>query len=191
MAYPHHVRRIAGSARRGEVGGLATESLDLDRGTVTIRQAIGQDRKGNRFLKPPKNDYSVRTLKLDADTVVIIRDHLAQQRVRPIRGALLFPGEGGGLLDLDAVSKEFAAIARRIGIKVKGISLHSFRHFGASEMMLAGVDVKTIAKVLGHRDETMVLRVYGHLLVDNRDRALSVIGDAIRDGQARRATGQK
>jgi integrase len=103
----------------------------------------------------------------------------------------LFPGKDGALLDLDAVSKEFAAIARPIGIKVKGISLHSFRHFGASEMMLAGVDVKTIAKVLGHRDETMVLRVYGHLLVDDRDRALSVVGDAIRDGQARRAAGQK
>ena len=42
-------------------------------------------------------------------------------------------------------------------------------------MTRAGVDVRTIADILGHADPAMTLRRYAHVLPDMRERAASVI----------------
>jgi integrase len=55
------------------------------------------------------------------------------------RQGLAFADELGGMLDLDSVSKAFAAIAKELGIRAKGISLHSLRHFFASQSITDGI----------------------------------------------------
>ena len=42
--------------RRGEIGALTWDAIDLEAGKATVRQAIGrQDRKGGSFLKSTKS----------------------------------------------------------------------------------------------------------------------------------------
>jgi integrase len=100
-------------------------------------------------------------------------------------------GELGGLLDLDAISKAFAALAGAAGIKAKGISLHSCRHFSATQALVAGNDVRTVAALLGHASPSTTLNVYGHVVAGTQERAVAGIGDAIAAAQARRAAGQE
>jgi integrase len=104
---------------------------------------------------------------------------------------LVFAGELGAILDLDAVSKAFAKIAKALGIKAKGISLHSLRHFVGSQSITGGSDVRTVAELLGHSDASTTLRVYAHLIAGAQERAVASIGNAIRAAQARRAVGEK
>jgi site-specific recombinase XerD len=59
----------------------------------------------------------------------------------------------------DAVSKAFAAIAKTVGIKAKGVSLHSQRHFVASQSITDGSDVRTVAALLGHSDPSTTSRI--------------------------------
>ncbi|HEX9548078.1 MAG TPA: hypothetical protein VF942_12125, partial [Acidimicrobiales bacterium] len=50
------------------------------------------------------------------------------------------------------------------------------RHFSASQLIGAGVDVRTVAGRLGHADATTTLRVYSAFL-EQRDReAAAVLG---------------
>jgi len=58
------------------------------------------------------------------------------------------------------------------------ISFHGLRHSWASHSVMGGVPLIVVAKNLGHRDTSMVERVYGHL-------APSYIVDAIRAGAPR------
>jgi integrase len=104
---------------------------------------------------------------------------------------LVFAGERGAMLDLDAVSKAFARIAKRLGIKAKGVSLHSMRHFVGSQSLVDGSDIRTVAALLGHSDPSTTLRVYGHLVTGAQERAVASIGNAVRAAQARRAAGEK
>ena len=48
--------------------------------------------------------------------------------------------------------------------------LHDLRHFSATELIGAGVDIRTVAGRLGHADPAITLRVYAHAL-EERDRA--------------------
>jgi integrase len=50
------------------------------------------------------------------------------------------------------------------------VRLHDLRHFTATQLIGAGVDVRTVAGRLGYSDLSLTLRVYGHVL-EERDRA--------------------
>jgi site-specific recombinase XerD len=54
----------------------------------------------------------------------------------------------------------FRRLIRRI--KLFGVSFHTLRHTFASHAVMAGVDLYTLAKILGHRDIKQVQQ-YAHL----------------------------
>lgn len=95
------------------------------------------------------------------------------------------------MLDLDAVPKAFSAAAVRASLRAKGYSLHSLRHFGATQALVSGTGVRTVAALLGHSSSSTTLNVYGHVVVGAQERAVASIGEAIAAAQARRRTGEK
>lgn len=181
----------------GEVGALTWDAIDWKRGMATVRQAIGQDRKGGCFIKAPKNGRT-RLVPLDAMATDALRRHRAKQALTKMRNrdryhdqGLVFADDIGAMLDLDAVSKAFAAIATAVGIKAKGVRLHSMCYFVASQSITDGSDVRTVAALLGHSDPSTTLRIYGHVVAGAQERAVVSIGNAIRTAQASRAAGEK
>jgi integrase len=54
------------------------------------------------------------------------------------------------------------------------VRLHDLRHFTATQLIGAGVDVRTVAGRLGHSDPSLTLRVYGHV-IEERDRAAAAV----------------
>jgi len=54
----------------------------------------------------------------------------------------------------------FRRLIRRM--RLSGVSFHTLRHTFASHAVMAGVDLYTLAKILGHKDIKMVQR-YAHL----------------------------
>ncbi len=194
--YPFLALAVATGMRRGELGALTWDSIDFDRGVVTVRQAIGEDRFGHRFVKGTKSDRQ-RTVPLSTLAIAVLRRHRANQAEEKMFHRdvyddqnFVFADKVGRLLDLDAVSKAFSTLAYEVGIKVKGISLHSCRHFGATQALVAGTDIRTVAALLGHADASVTLRTYAHVVPGAQEKAVTGIGDAIIAAQRRRAAGE-
>jgi integrase len=194
--YPFLALAVTTGMRRGELGALTWDSVDFDRGVVTVRQAVGEDRFGHRFVKGTKSNRQ-RTVPLNTLAVAALRRHRANQAEEKMLHRdvyddqdFVFANEVGAMLDLDSVSKAFSALATEVGIKVKGISLHSCRHFGATQALVAGNDLRTVAALLGHADASVTLRTYAHVVPGAQERAVAGIGDAIAAAQARRAASE-
>ncbi|MGH7737323.1 MAG: tyrosine-type recombinase/integrase [Candidatus Tyrphobacter sp.] len=162
-----------------------------------MRAAIGDDRKGHQLVKVTKSGKE-RVVPLGSAAVEALkRQHAMQAKVRLVAkegeydeaADLVFADDHGRPLDLDKVSKAFAALASSLGIKAKGISLHSLRHFGATQALVAGNDVRTVAALLGHASPAMTLNVYGHVVAGAQERAVAGIDEAIAKAQARRSAG--
>lgn len=68
--------------------------------------------------------------------------------------------------------KAFATACKRAGIK--GITLYSLRHIAASYLVMLGVDIRTVADILGHTDIRMTMR-YTHLLDAHKIQAISAL----------------
>ncbi len=61
-------------ARQGELLGLRWQDLDLDRGTLTVRQAISVH--GDKLIfQAPKSGAALRTIALPAETATVLRSH--------------------------------------------------------------------------------------------------------------------
>ena len=52
---------------------------------------------------------------------------------------------------------------------------HNLRHTFASHLVMAGVDLRTIQELLGHKSFEMTLR-YAHLSPDHKKAALDILG---------------
>jgi integrase len=70
-----------------------------------------------------------------------------------------------------AWQKDQHRLAREVGTKYH---LGAFRKGFATEALKAGVDTVTVAHLLGHRDPSMVSRVYGHVQQDPEHMAAAV-----------------
>lgn len=58
--------------------------------------------------------------------------------------------------------------------------MHSLRHLFASEALSEGVDVYTLADLLGHEDPAFTLRRYVHRVAQSFDKAREAIGRRYR-----------
>jgi integrase len=151
--------------RRGELCSIRWRDLDLERGSLTLARSIGQ-RGGQRWEKDTKS-HQHRRLALDTESVELLQLHKARCEAHaqavdvPLpRDAFVFSRapDGSSHLVPDSVSQRYAKLASRLGIKT---TIHKLRHYSATELISAGVDIRTVAGRLGHGGGgTTTLRVY-------------------------------
>ncbi len=70
------------------------------------------------------------------------------------------------------VKKSFATACRRVGIN--GFRFHDLRHTFASHLVMAGKDITSVKKLLGHKSLNMTLR-YSHLAPSHMTNVIGVL----------------
>jgi integrase len=159
---PEFIRRIVPIAvltlcRQGELLGLRDHDLDEANATITI---TGQAQDGKRVTT--KTAAGRRTVDLSPLMLDLIRE---QQKARPqtVRDGLLFPNRKGRVFDRHHFYRRYYKPAA-VNAGVRDLTFHGLRHTGASLMIAADINVKTISERMGHTDGgALVLRTYGHL----------------------------
>lgn len=198
--YPFFKLAAATGARRGELAALMHDAIDLDHLTITIRSAIGsrfdKDPDGNvrrKFFVKDTKSGRPRTVPLNPSAIAALRmararqvqDKLASHGLYEDRG-FVFTDELGQHINPDGASHAFTDIANKIGLR--GVSLHSVRHSVATWGIASGLDVITVAALLGHTTPAITLRTYGHVQIGSQERAVSVIGEVLDRAEACRTT---
>ncbi|WP_415830427.1 tyrosine-type recombinase/integrase, partial [Kibdelosporangium persicum] len=155
---------IATGARRGELCALRWTSFDADRRVLHIRASIAHDGFG-LVEKNPKLGHD-REIALDRDTTALLvayRDHCRRQAAA--HGTELAPDgflfslvpDGSVCLAPASLGQRFHRLVASLGIKT---TLHKLRHYNATELILANVDLRTVAGRLGHFDCSTTLTTY-------------------------------
>ncbi len=165
--------------RRGELCALRWSDLDLDEGQIEVARSVVLV-PGGLGEKTTKTNRT-RRVALDEVGLSVLRTHrarveewarLADEELRP--DAFIFSPYVDGSLPFrpDNVTNFFTRV--RDELKLPDVRLHDLRHFTATQLIGAGVDVRTVAGRLGHTDPSMTLRVYSHAL-EERDRAAAAV----------------
>ncbi len=178
----------ATGARRSELIALRWTDVDLDGATVSIERGIVAGPTG--LVEKGTKTHSARRVSLDARTTESVADHrermmdrAAMCRVTTAADAFVFSNAADGSQSWfpDSVSRSFKRLCEKEG--VPGVRLHDLRHFVATQLLSAGVDVRTVAGRLGHRNAATTLNVYAHFLEQTDRAAADIIGDVLRDGK--------
>lgn len=155
----------ATGARRGEV--CALREADVDGDTLTIARSIGVVRS-ETWEKDTKN-HQARSIALDPTTMVILNEHqrrmaerASEGGVQPVANPYVFSDalDRSSSWNPDHVTWKFRRLRDSCGLP--GVRLHDLRHLQATRLLALGVDVRTVAGRLGHKDASTTLRVYGH-----------------------------
>ena len=164
-----HLAALCG-LRMGEILGLPVDAIDLDRRRLEVRQAV------SRFydIKGPKTAAGFRTVPLPAPVVTVLRHWLEHHHIANAAGLLLTSPNGlvirqGNLRVQWNTLLDVTALPRR--------HFHALRHFYASWHIANGTPAPDVAKLLGHAQFDMTLRVYTHALM--RDDARVAQADRI------------
>ncbi|MDN5854028.1 MAG: tyrosine-type recombinase/integrase [Actinomycetia bacterium] len=141
--------------RRGEVSALRWRHIDFERGVLSISRANAQPKSG--LKEKGTKTHQARKIALDEHTVSLLTTHrkLFESRcaelVVPLSpDAFVFsPAVDGAEPYLPrAISQRYRRLALRL--KLRSTRLHSLRHYSATELVAAGVDIRTVAGRLGH-----------------------------------------
>ncbi|MBV9162653.1 MAG: tyrosine-type recombinase/integrase [Pseudonocardiales bacterium] len=162
--------------RRGELCAIRWRHFDLEAGVLTVERSIGQ-RSGRTWEKDTKT-HQHRRIALDTETLSLLSEHRDRCEERAaalgltlIDDAFVFSLAVDGSVHLkpDSVSQRYARLARRLGIST---TIHKLRHYSATELISAGVDVRTVAGRLGHGGGgTTTLKVYAAWVSESDQRA--------------------
>ena len=173
-------------ARRGELCAVSWDRVDFAAGMVMLRTSIAQDR-GRTWEKDTKS-HQQRRVTLDAPTLELLR--LYRERCRERAAALgleladdarIFSRDPDGQRWLlpDSVSQRYERMCRRLGWDM---NIHQLRHYSATELVGAGVDLRTVAGRLGHSGGGVTtLRFYTAWLPEADSRAATTLGARLPD----------
>jgi integrase len=158
--------------RRGELLGLEWKSMDLDNGTVEVRQAIPRFKNGAPLIKLPKNKSSIRKVSLPKSVIEDLKEFQSlKKRDRWNVHDLWEAGErsfvfchiNGQAYSHNWPTKQWQRFYSKL-TGIKYIRFHDLRHTSATLLINQGVHAKIISERLGHSDIGITMNVYGHAL---------------------------
>jgi integrase len=150
--------------RRGETCALRWEDVDFDAGRLHVRRAVCKGIHGPTELKPPK---------AGRERSLFVGERFFDE-IRPFRrdGGWIFSDrrrERDGPWHPDWPGHRFSRLTRRLALPH---TLHSLRHFVATQLLARGLPVTQVAQFMGHKDPSVTLDLYANHVVDDVQRLM-------------------
>lgn len=167
-------------ARRGEVVALQWEDVDLRTGVIRLDENYVRTADG-MLLKDTKS-HQMRRVSIDAPTVELLLQHrddcagrLALLGVALTDRTWVFSAKPdmSSPRDPASLTRRYGRLVAKLGVDTV---LKELRHYSATELLTAGVDLRTVAGRLGHGDGTTTLRHYAAWVGSADTAAAGIIG---------------
>lgn len=165
--------------RRGEVLAL---QLARDADLANERISVLETQSQTNEVTTVKTQRSRRTIPLSPDTIEALQEHLDQRaesaasEERWKDSDRLFTTPTGTTISARHLYEDFKAIIKRCNCDdngkaitpppLKDITFHDLRHTYATLALRAEVPIAVVSKRLGHRDPSITMKVYAHVLAD-------------------------
>ena len=145
--------------RRGEVFALRWVDIDFDNRLIRVRAS-----NTDRVITRPKTAAGDRLVPMFGSLRKLL---LEERAATAYKGSedFVFPTRSGTPRNPNGwLKSEFYPALERA--KVTPFTFHSLRHFACSQLIAQGANILQIARVAGHSDPSVTLRVYSHLMAD-------------------------
>lgn len=170
-------------ARRGEIMGLSWDSIDFNKGLMTIKQATSYSYERKEvYIHTPKTKQSIRTIMLSTRVINILREYkkeylqIKSKATKWVDAGLLFVQPDGQPISPGAIDDWMQSFAQRN--ELAHMNPHKFRHSAATNMLQSNqIDLKSASVMLGHSTPSVTANIYAHALKDNNAKACGVLAN--------------
>ncbi|MEB3292184.1 MAG: tyrosine-type recombinase/integrase, partial [Synechococcales bacterium] len=146
--------------RPSEAIGLRWQHVDFTTRTILIRESLSRGGEGSRRVRKGRKNGTETLLSLPDSLYTMLQGRLTPE-VKP--DDLIFTTPKGKAIDDHNFSQRvWRTILKQAGIPHR--PPYNCRHSMASHAIEQGATFPAVAYLLGHRDNTMVSKIYGHLV---------------------------
>lgn len=155
--------------RASEACGLTCGDIDFMNRKVKVRRQMSTSGE----VVPLKTLSARRDVHLPEDLALALAPLCSGDSEAP-----LFARKDGKAFTRIDVASVFASLRRKLG---GNTTAHALRHFYASALISAGVDVRSVQAALGHASASVTLDTYSHLWPDSDSRTARAGENLLRD----------
>jgi integrase len=179
-----HAAAVTG-ARRGELCGLKWSDFDFEAPAVLISRSVYETKEHVMVEKDTKT-HQARRISLDKATVAVLHAHREMLAKRAYDCGTELVKDAYVFSDSDDCSQPW--IPSRVTLayrrlcdefELTGMRFHDLRHFAATRLLAAGIDVRTVSGRLGHANAATTLGTYSHFIGAADVHAADVLGEIV------------
>ena len=148
--------------------GLEWKDIDFEHNIISIKRTSNYTSQRGIYTDTTKTKRSQRTLKIAQEIMDMLREYKAEQDEEALRLGdkwvetdRLFTKWNGAEMNNQTPYGWLKEFCEKNELPFYG--LHSFRHFAASAMINAGIDIVTVSGALGHCNSGTTLNTYSHM----------------------------
>ncbi|MBO5354612.1 MAG: site-specific integrase [Clostridia bacterium] len=151
--------------RIGELLGLMWNDVDFDCGVIKITKTVYREKNENGVwqlcVDTPKTKSSDRVIPLPEYIIELLKEDykLAQT-------PYVVENKKGERMSIRSYQYMFEKITERAG--VRKLNFHALRHTFATRAVECGIDIKTVADIMGHQNASITLNRYAHCMIEHK-----------------------
>lgn len=157
---------FATGLRRGELGAIKWEHIDLEKGYLNIVENQ-VSAEGEVITKAPKTAASKRRITISKDFCKLLRQAKEEYEEQKANYGPAFCKDGyvihkkdGSRFHPDSISQKWRRFIKKHNLKE--MKLHGMRHSCATSMIASHVDYTTVQHRLGHASSKTTMDYYAH-----------------------------
>lgn len=169
--------------RRSEMLGLEWKDVDFEHNIISVKRTSNYTSERGIYTDTTKTKRSKRVLKISPYIMDILKELKAEQDEEALRLGdkwvdtdRLFVKWNGEPMNNQTPYGWLKEFCEKNELPFYGI--HSFRHFAASALISAGLDVTTVSGALGHCNSGTTLNVYSHMFQNAQARVAQAMDGA-------------
>lgn len=163
--------------RIGELLALEWKDIDFEKGIMSINKTVyvTKNEYGDWYLEEnvPKTNSSIREIPLP----YYILDDLKELK-KSSNSKKVVTKKDGGVMRAATLRERFTKLTKELG--VRSLNFHALRHTFATRALESGMDVRTLADVMGHANAGITLNVYTHSMTDHKINMMNNIPNLIQ-----------
>lgn len=161
--------------RIGELLALTWTDIDLHKGIITVSKSCHDSWHNGKYVKiidMPKTESSSRIIPIPKQLL----PHLKALKWQS-KNNYVVDGKTDYGAEVRSYQNTFKLLLKRLRIPHKGF--HTIRHTFATRALECGMDVKTLAEILGHKNPTITLKCYAHSMIEHKKEMMNRIGEML------------
>ena len=158
--------------RLGELLALTWDDIDFNSNLLTINKtsySAKVDGKTQIIVDKPKTKKSNRVIPLPNQLVKFLKIIKKESNSKYV-----ITTRNSGMVGNRSYQRTFKFILKKVNVPYR--NFHSLRHTFATNAIELGMDVKTIAEILGHTNAMITLNRYSHSLLNYKIEMMNKLG---------------
>ncbi len=161
--------------RIGELLALKWEDVDLKKCVISINATCRDGYENGKHIKiidTPKTKSSRRIIPVPIQIVPHLR------LIKKMSRSEYVISSPCGEIPVRTYQKAFSSLLNKLDIEHR--SFHALRHTFATRALECGMDVRTLAEILGHQNPNITLNRYAHSMMEHKIAMMNRVGQFLK-----------